>query len=113
VGGRGGSGKRLPANDCPSDAALGCSFSTLSRSPSPALQTFAQPSAFPWWRRSNQRQPPRYLILASDICGERRFASAVARRLEQLGALTQAGRPRAGRALWGWGAGGPGACLEG
>jgi C-terminal domain on Strawberry notch homologue len=26
--------------------------------------------------RSNQRQPPLYLIVASDICGEQRFASA-------------------------------------
>lgn len=39
--------------------------------------------------RSNQLQPPRYIILSSDVCGEQRFATAVARRLEQLGALTQ------------------------
>ncbi len=42
--------------------------------------------------RSNQRQPPLYLIVASDICGEQRFASAVARRLQQLGALTHGDR---------------------
>lgn len=30
----------------------------------------------------------RYVILSSDIAGEHRFASAVAQRLSQLGALT-------------------------
>ena len=42
--------------------------------------------------RSNQAQPPKYIILASNISGEQRFASAVARRLEQLGALTHGDR---------------------
>ena len=42
--------------------------------------------------RSNQAQPPRYLLVCTDISGESRFASAVARRLEQLGALTHGDR---------------------
>lgn len=42
--------------------------------------------------RSNQQQPPMYLIVSSDICGEKRFASVVARKLQQLGALTQGDR---------------------
>ncbi|GAX80052.1 hypothetical protein CEUSTIGMA_g7491.t1 [Chlamydomonas eustigma] len=42
--------------------------------------------------RSNQAQPPRYLLVCTDISGESRFASAVAKRLEQLGALTHGDR---------------------
>jgi hypothetical protein len=42
--------------------------------------------------RSNQKQPPRYIILHSDVAGVHRFAAAVAKRLEQLGALTHGDR---------------------
>lgn len=42
--------------------------------------------------RSNQAQPPKYLIISTNISGEERFASAVAKRLEQLGALTHGDR---------------------
>ncbi|KAK9838396.1 hypothetical protein WJX84_000356, partial [Apatococcus fuscideae] len=48
--------------------------------------------------RSNQKQPPKYIILSSNICGEHRFASAVAKRLQQLGALTQGDRHAASAA---------------
>jgi len=39
--------------------------------------------------RSNQTTGPIYKFLISDVGGEKRFASAVARRLALLGALTQ------------------------
>ena len=45
-----------------------------------------------------QAQPPKYIILSSNICGEHRFASAVAKRLQQLGALTQGDRHAANAA---------------
>ncbi|KAL0037371.1 hypothetical protein WJX79_004342 [Trebouxia sp. C0005] len=48
--------------------------------------------------RSNQLQPPKYLIVSTDISGEHRFASAVACRLQQLGALTHGDRHAASAA---------------
>merc|ERR1712223_698847 len=42
--------------------------------------------------RSNQVHPPEYILLISDLAGEHRFASIVAKRLESLGALTHGDR---------------------
>lgn len=42
--------------------------------------------------RTNQKQPPRYILTMTNIKGHKRFISTVARRLDQLGALTQGNR---------------------
>ena len=42
--------------------------------------------------RSNQRSPPKFKLIISEIGAEWRFSSAVASRLDQLGALTQGER---------------------
>ena len=42
--------------------------------------------------RSNELQPPEYVLISTDIGGDKRFSSTIARRLASLGALTQGSR---------------------
>src|SRR5262249_32072218 len=42
--------------------------------------------------RSNQKYPPIYTLLCTELGGERRFSSTIARRLGSLGALTKGDR---------------------
>jgi hypothetical protein len=55
-----------------------------------------QLQAFGRTHRSNQKQPPEYIILSTNAGGERRFSSTIARRLESLGALTKGQRDATG-----------------
>ena len=42
--------------------------------------------------RSNQASAPTYILVTTDLNGEKRFVSSIARRLDQLGALTRGQR---------------------
>ena len=42
--------------------------------------------------RANQTSAPRYVLLCTDVGGEARFGSSVARKLEAMGALTKGDR---------------------
>lgn len=42
--------------------------------------------------RTNQKFPPRYILMSTNAGGEARFSSTIARRLAQLGALTRGQR---------------------
>jgi len=42
--------------------------------------------------RSNQKQPPNFILISTDVPGHKRFVSTIARRIEQLGALTKGQR---------------------
>lgn len=42
--------------------------------------------------RSNQKQPPHYVLVQTDLKGHKRFVSSVARRLDQMGAITKGQR---------------------
>jgi hypothetical protein len=50
--------------------------------------------------RSDQAVPPEYLLLSTELGGEKRFSSTIARRLQSLGALTKGDRGAADNADW-------------
>lgn len=50
--------------------------------------------------RTNQAQPPEYYLVTTDLKGQKRFISSIARRLDQLGALTKGQRQTGGQGLF-------------
>jgi predicted RNA methylase len=50
--------------------------------------------------RSDQAVPPEYMLLSTELGGEKRFSSTIARRLQSLGALTKGDRGAADNADW-------------
>jgi len=50
--------------------------------------------------RSGQAQPPVWILTETNLAGEKRFVSTVARRLQQLGALTKGSREASGQELY-------------
>jgi hypothetical protein len=50
--------------------------------------------------RSNQKQPPVFCVISTNVKGEKRFSSTVARRLDSLGALTKGERKTGGQGLF-------------
>ena len=50
--------------------------------------------------RSNQKQPPVFCVISTNVKGERRFSSTIARRLDSLGALTKGERKTGGQGLF-------------
>jgi hypothetical protein len=50
--------------------------------------------------RTNQAQPPEYFLVTTDLKGQKRFISSIARRLDQLGALTKGQRQTGGQGLF-------------
>jgi endonuclease YncB( thermonuclease family) len=46
--------------------------------------------------RSSQKQAPEYVLVTTDLKGQKRFISSIARRLDQLGALTRGQRETGG-----------------
>ena len=50
--------------------------------------------------RTNQAQPPRYHLVTTDLPAEKRFTSSIARRLDQLGALSRGQRQASSTGLF-------------
>lgn len=63
----------------------------------PSWSADQQMQKFGRTHRTNQAVPPEYVLVATDLGGEKRFISAIASRLASLGALTR-GERRAGGA---------------
>lgn len=50
--------------------------------------------------RTNQAQPPQYRLVTTDLKAQKRFISSIARRLDQLGALTKGERKAGAQGLF-------------
>ena len=50
--------------------------------------------------RTNQKQPPLFRPIATNVKGEKRFLSTIARRLDTLGAITKGQRQTGGQGLF-------------
>lgn len=50
--------------------------------------------------RTNQKQPPLFRPVTTDVRGEKRFLSTIARRLDSLGAITRGQRQTGGQGLF-------------
>jgi predicted RNA methylase len=64
-------------------------------SAAPAIQGFGRT------HRSNQASKPFYHLVTTDVVGQKRFISSIARRLDQLGALTKGQRQTGGQGFFG------------
>jgi hypothetical protein len=60
------------------------------------------PRSRDWGRsnRTNQKQPPGFRPIATDVKDEKRFLSTIARRLDTLGAITRGQRQTDGQGLF-------------
>lgn len=58
----------------------------------PGWQAAAAVQGFGRTHRNNQVHAPHYILALTDVAGEKRFISSIARRLDQLGALTKGQR---------------------
>jgi hypothetical protein len=63
-------------------------------SAAPAIQGFGRT------HRSNQTSKPLYRLATTDVVGQKRFVSSIARRLDQLGALTKGERRSGGQGFF-------------
>jgi len=66
----------------------------------PGWQASKAVQGFGRTHRNNQKQPPHYQLASSDVVGEKRFMSSIARRLDQLGALTKGSRQTASQGFF-------------
>ena len=62
--------------------------------PDSAIQGFGRD------HRTNQKQPPRYRPVSTDVKGQKRFISTIARRLDALGAITRGQRQTGGQNMF-------------